>query len=716
MDRTLQLYIGAERVDLFKDETISITQTIQNVKDIEKIFTSFTKTFSVPASKTNNKIFKHYYDYDIVNGFDARLKVNSRLEINDLPFKKGKIKLEGVDLQDRKPHTYRITFFGNTVELKDLLGDDKLNDLAFTGLDLDYGSTEVKNRLTNTISSSTDILAPLITHTQRLFYDSNSSNEEPDDGNLAYFSGGGNHDHGVKWNQLKYAVRVNRIIEEIEDYYTTTNGFPINLQFSNDFFKNASLPVMENLFMWLHRKSGHVENLGGSNAVDTLVDFGTYSNSDYSVSISNGQSVFSSCPQIVYDFDLEIQPNSASSTIPYDVTIQRGLTGTFYSNTNITGNFNLDMTSLVSNDCDLFGGITGIYSVYITTTQAMTFDFVRWDLHFAQQGDPDLNTYVSSGSFTTSAIFQFNINQQIPDIKTIEFLTGLFKMFNLTAFQDESASDETTSVIKVMPLQDYYDEGKGTAANTSAWDISEYIDSTKSKVDAALPYRQIKFKYKDTKTFLANRFEQLSNSGWGEIDYTTGESELAGRLYKVEAPFSHMQFERLNDLNGNALKNIQWGYSVNESQNAYKGAPLLFYPVRINTGGISFVDLLDSDGVADNHVQITNVILPSNSVEMPTGSTPTDTSNINFNNEINEWTRNTNFTGTLFQDFYSDYIVDVFNLKKRLTKVTGYLPLGILTDIQLNDVVIVNQNKYRINSLTTDLLTGKTDFELLNII
>ena len=48
MDRTLQLYIGAERIDLFRDETISITQTIQNVRDIAKIFTSFTKTFSVP--------------------------------------------------------------------------------------------------------------------------------------------------------------------------------------------------------------------------------------------------------------------------------------------------------------------------------------------------------------------------------------------------------------------------------------------------------------------------------------------------------------------------------------------------------------------------------------------------------------------------------------------------------------------------------------------
>ena len=36
---------------MFKDESVSITQSIQNVKDIAKVFTEFTKTFTLPASK-----------------------------------------------------------------------------------------------------------------------------------------------------------------------------------------------------------------------------------------------------------------------------------------------------------------------------------------------------------------------------------------------------------------------------------------------------------------------------------------------------------------------------------------------------------------------------------------------------------------------------------------------------------------------------------------
>ena len=64
MKREVQLYIANNRVDLFKDETISLTDSIKNVRDIAKVFTTFTKSFTLPASKTNNKLFQHYYNFD----------------------------------------------------------------------------------------------------------------------------------------------------------------------------------------------------------------------------------------------------------------------------------------------------------------------------------------------------------------------------------------------------------------------------------------------------------------------------------------------------------------------------------------------------------------------------------------------------------------------------------------------------------------------------
>jgi hypothetical protein len=48
MRREVQLYIQDTRVDLFQDETISITDSIQNVSDISVVFTPFSKQFSLP--------------------------------------------------------------------------------------------------------------------------------------------------------------------------------------------------------------------------------------------------------------------------------------------------------------------------------------------------------------------------------------------------------------------------------------------------------------------------------------------------------------------------------------------------------------------------------------------------------------------------------------------------------------------------------------------
>ena len=65
-------------MDLFPDENISVTSSIQNSKDISKIFTDFSQSFTIPASKNNNRVLKHYYNTNIAEGntVDARNKLD----------------------------------------------------------------------------------------------------------------------------------------------------------------------------------------------------------------------------------------------------------------------------------------------------------------------------------------------------------------------------------------------------------------------------------------------------------------------------------------------------------------------------------------------------------------------------------------------------------------------------------------------------------------
>lgn len=660
----IQLYIEGQRVELFKDESVVLTQSIQNVRDIQKVFTDYSKTFTIPATKKNNKIFKHYYNNSIENGFDGRKKASATLELNHLKFRKGKIKLEGVSLKNNVPNDYKVTFYGNTVTLKELLGDDKLNGLSgLNTYNKVYDASSIKTALKYDPTTN-DVIVPLITHTQRLTYDSNNSSTAA--GNLYYHTGNVN---GVLWSDLKYAIRVDKVIQAIASEY----GFT----FSNDFFNSSNTPY-HNLFLWLHRKKGETES-PTAGEVQSLVNTWTNAIGGVTLTVMTNNSTLgvSGVPSMYTKFDLKLRTSSGFS---YKVSIQvDGLE--IHNSGSVTGD--LDITK------DSFTIVQGGYNVIIESSQNITFSEVTWDIGIKIGTIESFFTYTSSAYSHTNA-FDFIIPQQIPEIKCIDFLTGIFKMFNLTAYVDND-------VVIVKTLDSYYSGG-------GSYDITEFVDTEKSSVNVALPYKEITFEHEDTKTFLANKHKQLFNKTWGKTEYQGGE-KLDGKSYKIKTPFSQLKYERLVDSNNGNDTSIQYGFFVDDNQASYYGKPLLFYPILNSGTNISFLtntstqESLGSYNVASNSVAL---------------SSSTSKHNMNFFNEVNEYTRSNDFTNTLFQAYYSDYINDVFDAKNRITKVTAYLPLNILLNYTLADRFYISGTSYKINSIKTNMLTGKSDLELLN--
>ena len=675
----IQLYIQGQRVELFDDETVSITQSIQNVKDISKVFTDFSKPFTLPATKTNNKIFKHYYNFHIENTFDARKKVDAEIELNNLPFRKGKVKLEGVGLKDNKPNTYKIVFYGNTVTLKDLLGEDKLQALTDLNSEtLVYNDTNVKAKLT-VDPTTTDVIVPLITHTQRLTYDSStghSHGQEGDGGNLYYDSGHtGQNLHGVNYTELKYALRVHRIIEAIQVKYS-------EITFSDDFFNTTNVPYY-NLFLWLHRKKGNVENLDGVNQSIVNSFTPTVFDEDTESQIVNTSTLrISGVINYYRNVDLILTPDTTTTPPPYKVIVFKDGVEVYQSAV-ITSALTITKSDIELSQAD--------YTIFIQAAADVNFTNINWSIEYQEPFSSPENTSYPTGAFTHVSAFDFTMTQQIPEMKIIDFLTGLFKMFNLTAYIEDN-------VVVVKTLNAYYSSG-------TSYDITKYVDVNKSQVNAALPYREISFYAEDTETFLAKKHEQLAGKTWGKSEYKGKQKELAGELYKIVTPFSQLKYERLIDENTSNETDVQYGYFVDDNQDSYYGKPLLFYPIRQTSATeISFVN-------ASGHEPLTTYIIPSNSVYL---NPATGKDNLNFYLEVNEYTATQDFKDTLFVKYYQNYILSVFDPTNRLTKVTAYLPLNILRKYNLSDRFVIKGNSYKINSINTNLQTGKSDIELLN--
>jgi hypothetical protein len=715
----IQLYIGSERVELFKDETISLTETIQNVRDVAKVFTDFTKTFTIPASKKNNKIFKHYYNYDIINGFDARLKTSGRIELNGINFKKGNIKLEGVDLKNNSPNSYKVTFFGELSDLKDIIGEDLLSDLSWLdNFQKEYSSANVKDNLkgnnTNfTVDGTTYtgvIKTPLISCINRLYYNSGVHSHD-DDGSGNLFYNAGNHEHGVYWKDLKYSIAVYIIVKAIEEKYSIT--------FSDDFFNQSNAEYGE-LLMLMHRKKGEAEAeystgvqlysifISNINTNAGAIASGSQGGNFYSINPNSDgfttmgdYEIGGGTNQVSYSYSIDINPDD--NNIPYNAYL--------YFTDTATG----VQTLLDSVEGETGGntfseqvGVTRVGKYTVKLEAAETLSFGVGDIEI----DGDIfywtgSSYINIGncglcfarSNTVANIieerFPWLPTQQLPKMRVLDFLTGIWKLFNLTAYVEDDG------VIKVQKLDDFY-------SNSNSYDISKYIDVNSSSVNTALPYKQINFDYKGNKTLLASKFDQLQNRQFSKLKYKGyNPQNWVGKEYNVQVPFEKMVYERLNDQDTLQQRNIMYGFFADDNQEPTIGEPLLHYATLQNPTTMSFRD------TTTTHSNITtSVFMPSNQVNFQNNS---QQPSINFYAENNEWNNETNYN-SLFNDCYRTYIQDIFNENRRITKVKAFLPLKIILNHTLADKFVIVNKKYNINSITTNLQTGESDIELLNVI
>ena len=135
MNREVQIYIEGivpndySKIDLFKDENINVSSSIQNIQDLSKVYTDFSQSFTVPATSNNNKIFEYFYENDVDNKIDHNLRRYAYIEIGLTPFRSGKIQLEGSSIKDGKVEHYTVTFYGDLISLKDTFSNKKLSDL-----------------------------------------------------------------------------------------------------------------------------------------------------------------------------------------------------------------------------------------------------------------------------------------------------------------------------------------------------------------------------------------------------------------------------------------------------------------------------------------------------------------------------------------------------------------------------------------------------------
>ena len=659
----VDLYIDGQRADLFEDENIEMNLSVQNIKDISKVFGDFTNSFSIPASKVNNKIFKHYYNVDIDGGYISNLRTDAFIEVNGNLFRAGVLELEGVQMKKGEPSSYNVGFYSNVTSLKDKFGEDQLNDLDLSALDHTYNDTNIEAGLNSFISGTdSSIIYPLISPVRNWFYDSTSSDGNPD--NIWYHNG--HPEHGVFYYDLKPAVKIKKIVDAIETKY--------GIEFQSNFFDSADFGK---LFMWCHRRAGYMFKDQPNGTTNEVIDFTSATGYGFNTSTD----IFTFNESSMSDMDyIDVAVTSAD-----DYAISLYVNGELYAKGKHSGN---STVRFITNPTDgdefqiKFSPIAAWDASVITLT-AVTASFVI----------TPLTTPVNIATASTSASQIYTgdvvISDQMPEQKISDFIGSLVRAFNLVIVPAGNGKYD------IEPLDDWYAEG-------STREVTEYIDTEEVTIGKPSLYRRISFSYNETEAVLGEEYRLQNDIGYGDL---RADFAFDGEEFEVEVGFDHMLFERLDDQN-NGITTINVGKSITREIEPYIGSPLIFYvasQVR-GTSEFAYIDMTNMENSKTDFHLVSNV---------NNGTAETVTKTLNFGTEVDPYLLQGFSTG-LYNTYWKDYITDLYDRKRRVFQYSGQLPLGLMLALKINDKLTIGERNYIINQMKLNLTTGEAQLELLN--
>jgi hypothetical protein len=654
------IYIGNDKLDLFKDEDIVIDSSVSKIEDITKVFTDISNTFSVPASETNNRVLKHFYNQNIVNGLDLRKSLLGVVELNGVYYKKVKIKAVKVELESNKPISYSLELFGNLISLKEVLKESRLSDLDLSSYNFTYNSAYAFTKLQNIQSVS----ASLFSKNRQYFYDSSEVTQTTDTQTNLYYN---NNDDlsGVDWTELSYSIKDIRIIEAIE------NDF--GLTFSRDFFGGSDFLNSFTLLSAPRKKTTSQVVLTNN------VDNDPVTNGNTMLAIGYGTELERDTRAI----NFEVTPSNDDFSKTYTIYIKQNDT-VISKFSDVIGKKNLyieqiDFDEPLENITFWIESVDPIvYSAYIgrdTWENLVEFRYL-------------------TGNLTVTGIF--NVAENMPDQKIIDYLKGLFQQYRLVAIGQDDDS------IYIDTLNQFYKKGKVV-------DYTKHIDYSKTTVSKGKLLNSINFKFSEPKTLLAEQFENDNLTAYGDLELEIldeNDNLIDGESLDYKLPFEQVVYERITDLNGTDDIEVCYGLLTDDSfkvQDIKQHRHYLFNQSLSNP-----IKVVDINNVGQQ-INTINIPLHTNSLTAPIYSNT-------FGEEFNEFNGSL-ITNTLYKNYHEPYILEAFSKNRRMFYFESKdTPLNIILNTKLNDVIEIKEQYYRIDSIKTNILTREVKMTLYNII
>lgn len=547
--------VNSFNIDLYDSVPIQVNKSIVDIKEPEKRKSDYTLSIRVPATANNRTIFsniqnlnrstKNTNTYNFAPDFNPNLKAEAIVLRSGIAMMRGYLQLTEIPINDKEVE-YELVIIGKLANLFQDLGEKKLSEIDLSEFDHAWNSTNVANSWATYIIKNGNIY-------------NNFVGGNPNGEGYVYPL----IDNGLSTanNEIEYeleksmypAIYVKQIVDKIfsEAGYRYQSNF-----FDSNLFKRLIVPF-----------TGGIFSLSESEINDRIFVVENSSELIYTTSNSGPASDLKT-----FDFDTILQdtdpvsvdiagdkidiPSGLNGSYVYvfnsDITITNGSGGTYGAGTWVEVNVDIvrRRTGFTDQRSNLFlryntsglvngGTLTRNFNFATTEFEILAGDEVFVELIWYGLGvTPISNISVSLAANSTFSCVPsskysegttIGLNSALPkEIKQKDFLTSIFRMFNLYAVPD--SIDQNKLIIE--PRDDFY--------TNDVVDLTNNLDFSREMVIkpmGVLDFRDLTLTYAKDSDEYNSKYQDLFKEVYGTKKYRV-ENDFLTETKQVDLVFS----------------------------------------------------------------------------------------------------------------------------------------------------------------------------------
>ena len=516
---------NAATIDLYENEKMHLNYKFTDLTDFSSVG-SYSQEFRIPASKTNVDFFGAIFNVNFNGWFDFRKKVEASINVNTIPISTGHIQVKKLYWQSGKLFEFEVVFFGEVPSLARLLNEKKLRDIeSIVAGDLDYDLLHE------------NVETPPNEHTILTLCDKWNLTASNPLGQPIY------------WND-ELALRVGQLTPAVKAYYLCERIVQdAGIQWTSDNLANC----LDNVYVPFVNGQYLNSSLGLNDIASTLALSSNLNN----IAFANNNQFYNIYPSFTEYEDAGNDWSGGIYTAPFtgDFTFKLWMNGQATS----TGGTNISVVlfgftakindvfytqqdtiiysygNSTTNDLSTTGNISlsltsGDQVKFVFAAQPFTTGNGTMEIDFTGNGSNDYTgTGVELVSVGTSLIGDTCVMQyNAPDMKQIDFITSIQKMFNLAFVPDRTLPN----TLRIEPFVEYIASG-----NTLDWtnkldlskDITYYPTTDLQKAKFTFTYAEdgdyFNTVYKDNGR-IYGRYEITENDFEVINEFATGEEKI----------------------------------------------------------------------------------------------------------------------------------------------------------------------------------------------